>query len=610
MKKLFGFQSKSKKSESTTAVPTLSITTSPASPGPNVLTAKPDTPAGKRIDKEQMSPTLSTRPTARSEFELWRKMEVIPTEDALLIRPKQVDFDYDAISTSTKARGRHLKIAWGNHKPIQVEEVQGIVASPQMSSTADISINTNSDWNEGSLEIFGIIGFMSLLSGSYLLVVTAINNIGNYGTGSLHVKWAPLHVPNVTPDADSILTSSPTSSSGVSTPTSSLNGGGVAIAPLAKTLAERLSFWKSKRASKDGEAELIASRAASGDHETLGDLLDEIDKGDATTVESTRAIEDIVVAAAPEPLTVQEKHDRLEEKVLRETVRQFTRGGMYFSYSLDLSSSLQRKQQQIERLKKRESILTDLNALGDWSPLESGEVAQPWKEPLPNVPLWRRVDRRFWWNEHLLQPLIEAELHSYALPILQGYFQSAKFHIPLGDDIQTPTPQRSGQLSDILVPTSPSVEVEYVVISRRSRERAGLRYQRRGIDDDSHVANFVETEAIMRIIREGTENVFSFVQIRGSIPLYWSQSGYGLKPPPQLDASKTPSQHLQAIKSHFSSAASRYGPVNCVNLAEQHGKEGALTDAFRNYMDELNPPDAKYNECGIALHFFSPLTVL
>ncbi|KAG9053190.1 hypothetical protein FS842_008540 [Serendipita sp. 407] len=283
---------------------------------------------------------------------------------------------------------------------------------------------------------------------------------------------------------------------------------------------------------------------------------------------------------------------------------------MYFSYSLDLSSSLQRKQQQIERLKKRESILTDLNALGDWSPLESGEVAQPWKEPLPNVPLWRRVDRRFWWNEHLLQPLIEAELHSYALPILQGYFQSAKFHIPLGDDIQTPTPQRSGQLSDILVPTSPSVEVEYVVISRRSRERAGLRYQRRGIDDDSHVANFVETEAIMRIIREGTENVFSFVQIRGSIPLYWSQSGYGLKPPPQLDASKTPSQHLQAIKSHFSSTASRYGPVNCVNLAEQHGKEGALTDAFRNYMDELNPPDAKYNECGIALHFFSPLTVL
>ena len=36
-------------------------------------------------------------------------------------------------------------------------------------------------------------------------------------------------------------------------------------------------------------------------------------------------------------------------------------------------------------------------------------------------------------------------------------------------------------------------------MSRRSRERAGLRYQRRGIDDVAHVANFVETETITRV---------------------------------------------------------------------------------------------------------------
>lgn len=41
--------------------------------------------------------------------------------------------------------------------------------------------------------------------------------------------------------------------------------------------------------------------------------------------------------------------------------------------------------------------------------------------------------------------------------------------------------------------------VEYTIISRRSRYRAGLRYQRRGIDDDANVANFVETETIMRV---------------------------------------------------------------------------------------------------------------
>ncbi|KAG8835535.1 hypothetical protein FRC17_002764 [Serendipita sp. 399] len=605
MKKFFGFQNKPNKPYSD-ATPALSIATSSTS-NPNGATSGPSAQSKKSTERERTSPTISTRPTARNEFDVWRKMDVIPTEDALLIRPKYIEHEYTAKPSSIKTHERYLKIAWGHSKPIQVEEVQGAAPIPRTNSSNDADSNVNSELDGSYLEIFGIVGFMNLLSGSYILVVTSISHIGTlcsdsrpiYGIkgiayipldflkastlikrlvarsisaqkpppplqspnnlaygggdlnapasatkspGSLHVKWAPLHVPNVTPDADSVLTSSP-ASSGISTPTSSLNGG-VAIAPLAKTLAERLSFWKSKQTSREQEAELIASRAASGDHETLGDLMDEIDKGDPTKVESTRAIEDIVTAAAPEPLTVQARHDRLEEKVLRETVRQFTKGGMYFSYSFDLSSSLQRKQQRIERLKKREDILSDLNALDDWSTLESCEVAQPWKEPLSNVPLWRRVDRRFWWNEHLVQPLIEAELHSYVLPILQGYFQSAQFHIPVGEDVLTPTPQQPGQTSEPTATSSPSVKVEYIIISRRSRERAGLRYQRRGIDDKSHVANFVETEAIMRVI-------------------------------------------------------------TCVNLAEQHGKEGALTDAFRNYMDELNLPDAKYvinsNESALAL---------
>ena len=39
-------------------------------------------------------------------------------------------------------------------------------------------------------------------------------------------------------------------------------------------------------------------------------------------------------------------------------------------------------------------------------------------------------------------------------------------------------------------------DVGYAIISRRSRQRAGLRYQRRGIDEDANVANFVETETV------------------------------------------------------------------------------------------------------------------
>ena len=41
--------------------------------------------------------------------------------------------------------------------------------------------------------------------------------------------------------------------------------------------------------------------------------------------------------------------------------------------------------------------------------------------------------------------------------------------------------------------------VDYAVISRRSRDRAGLRYQRRGVGEEGTVANFVETESIVRV---------------------------------------------------------------------------------------------------------------
>ena len=39
----------------------------------------------------------------------------------------------------------------------------------------------------------------------------------------------------------------------------------------------------------------------------------------------------------------------------------------------------------------------------------------------------------------------------------------------------------------------------------------------------------------------------SFVQVRGSVPVYWSQPGYKYRPPPRLDRGKfeLKTQHLQ-----------------------------------------------------------------
>jgi hypothetical protein len=59
------------------------------------------------------------------------------------------------------------------------------------------------------------------------------------------------------------------------------------------------------------------------------------------------------------------------------------------------------------------------------------------------------------------------------------------------------------------------------LISRRQHLRGGTRYNARGIDDQGNVANFVETEQILRL----NNLVFSYVIIRGSVPVFWEQKG-------------------------------------------------------------------------------------
>ena len=70
--------------------------------------------------------------------------------------------------------------------------------------------------------------------------------------------------------------------------------------------------------------------------------------------------------------------------------------------------------------------------------------------------------------------------------------------------------------------------MQLALVSRRSRFRAGTRFFRRGIDHDGNVANFNETEQILLVEEPGGNagtyiTRLSFVQIRGSIPLFWTE---------------------------------------------------------------------------------------
>jgi hypothetical protein len=183
----------------------------------------------------------------------------------------------------------------------------------------------------------------------------------------------------------------------------------------------------------------------------------------------------------PFPTDPPQRRD-LETKIIRQIVREFSSGGFFYSHNYDLTHSLQFKRSKVSSRHHAESALASLlNNSPPTSPLEAGPVQPPpvspgsdeVVEPDVHLPLWRRADKRFFWNEWMIKDFIDKGFHNYIVPVTQGWVQSAEFVVD-------------------------NVPIDFVVISRRSRDRAGLRYQRRGIDDEGHVANFVETEMIVR----------------------------------------------------------------------------------------------------------------
>ncbi|KAI1176923.1 SacI homology domain-containing protein [Nemania sp. FL0916] len=116
------------------------------------------------------------------------------------------------------------------------------------------------------------------------------------------------------------------------------------------------------------------------------------------------------------------------------------------------------------------------------------------------------------------------------------------------------------------------------VISRLSCKRAGTRFNSRGIDDDGHVANFVETETIYW---SSSGVLFSYAQVRGSVPVFWEQSA-GLIPGQQkISITRSADGTQPAFNKHFEDLEQAYGAVHVVNLlSEAKPGEAELTQLF------------------------------
>ncbi|XP_015908698.2 phosphatidylinositol-3-phosphatase SAC1 [Parasteatoda tepidariorum] len=203
----------------------------------------------------------------------------------------------------------------------------------------------------------------------------------------------------------------------------------------------------------------------------------------------------------------------------------------YFSYTYDISHTLQR--------------------LHNTSP------------DFLSMPLFQRADQRFIWNGHIMRDfLAQQELQNYWLPVIHGFITIKQCTIN----------QKS---------------FSWILVSRRSCLRAGCRLFMRGLNEDGNPANFVETEQIIEC--DGCKS--SFVQTRGSIPLFWNQlPNLKYKPRPTLNNSN----HSDGFQRHFDNQIFNYGPQIVVNLIDHKGSEQKLENALADIIQSSGNSNIKY----------------
>ena len=230
-------------------------------------------------------------------------------------------------------------------------------------------------------------------------------------------------------------------------------------------------------------------------------------------------------------------------------------------------------------------------------------------------------ESHFFWNEALLQPFQEATalasndtialcqlLLEHVIPVTSA-FCGVQTNISFDDKSATP---------------SMSLRYDQILISRRSRFRAGTRFTRRGADESGAVANFAETEQILIIWKnQNSSNCFdvdhkkllgvmSYVQTRGSIPLRWSSPTDVTTYRPRVRIGTNPIAQARAFRNHLIDYISRYtimskdrtsrhahAPILMVNLIDKKSDQGRLGKAMEAVLKALL--DVHENEADVSV---------
>ncbi|EXJ79081.1 hypothetical protein A1O3_08582 [Capronia epimyces CBS 606.96] len=189
------------------------------------------------------------------------------------------------------------------------------------------------------------------------------------------------------------------------------------------------------------------------------------------------------------------------------------------------------------------------------------------------------LDEGLLWNSYMIDPLIkfrsrltdhernELDRSRLLTSVIRGFVRTLT------------VPSSSSPIRG----TVPGLPTTLTVISRLSSRRAGTRFNSRGIDDDGNVANFVETETVFW---SNTGICFSYVQIRGSIPIFWESSSSLIPGQQKIQITRSPEATQPSFDKHFANMERTYGAVHIVNLLSAFKPgEVELTERYRYHVN-------------------------
>ena len=177
----------------------------------------------------------------------------------------------------------------------------------------------------------------------------------------------------------------------------------------------------------------------------------------------------------------------------------------------------------------------------------------------------------FAWNYSIAKIFDSKGMENFIFPVINGYFDSRIVNYNEDD-------------------------LSFIIIGRKDDRRSGMRFLFRGADLNGNVANFVETEEIL-IYREqnGIAHILSFLQIRGSIPIIFTQEP-NFQFNPLIRPKDDINTNAEVFKLHINECLQNYNNVCIINLIDKKKDQNTIGQYYDKVVQYYNTTNYNNNQ--------------